>query len=1150
MTVLQCLRRVVCLCLLAVWPTIANADLPPEVEARIDQLVRDAMQRQHIPGLSVAIATGNELQLEKGFGLADLENGIAVTPATRFRTASIAKSLTAVAAMKLVEEGKLDLDAPVHEYLPGFPKKKWPFTSRQLLGHLAGVRHYKSSAESSMTTHFPSVQAGLAVFADDPLVHEPGAAYLYSSFGFNLLGAVMEKAAGESFDALVQRTVFNPAGMSSSCVDSVFAIIPNRTRGYLYTDPNRLEGLLNLTGLAPGQVYNARLHDTSSKIPGGGFLSTSSDLVRLAIALNSDQVLQPSSRTEMWTEGKTISGKPTQYGLGWRVERLNGEPLVGHSGGQAGTSTYLLATPSQKSAVAVMCNLQGASLKTLASSLLTAVNNPQAPIPAAAAPADSAANTLPAAGYEDIAARLSEFITAEIAAKKIPAFSISLIDGDRVVWAEGFGKANAAQDVAATAGSLYRVGSVSKLFTDMAVMQLVGQGKVDLDADVTAALPTFSVQNPFDGQITLRRVMSHKAGLVREPPIGNYFDPDQPSQLATTTSLNRTSLVYPPGKRTKYSNAGIGLAGAVVETVTGQSFEDSIQSTLLQPLGMSSSTFLRAKVDESRVAEAFMWSHDGQRFPAPTWDLGTLGAGNLYSSVNDLSRFLIAVLNGGEINGVRVLSSDLLNQMLLPQEPGPDGRADYGIGFGLGQLDGHDTFGHGGAVYGYATQVKGIAAEQVAVAAVASLDCANGVSSRVADYALRLLLAKKHGQPLPAIEKTTPVPEALARAVDGLYEQAGQFAELQAREGKLFLREGYRLVELRMLGETVVVDDPSGFGQKIDIDPSAKTLKIGGKVYSRIDAAQPPPAPPARWQGLIGEYGWDHNTLYIYEDHGRLHALIEWFYFYPLTEESENVFAFPKEAGLYHGEKLIFTRDSDGQATRCVAAEVEFLRRPLTGPGETFKVAPLQMVDALRPSAMKLSPPAESGEFRPAELVELVKLDPSIKLDIRYASRNNFLDSTFYQQPRAFLQKPAAEALVRAHQAAQKHGVGLLIHDAYRPWFVTWMFREATPLHLRHFVADPAKGSRHNRGCAVDLSFYDLATGEPIEMVAGYDEFSTRSYPNYPGGTARQRWYRALLRDLLEEQGFNIYEFEWWHFDYRDWKQYPIGNQPFEALGM
>ncbi|OAI57678.1 hypothetical protein AYO47_07740, partial [Planctomyces sp. SCGC AG-212-M04] len=926
-----------------------QAGLPPEVEKKIDKLVADAMQKQHIPGLSIAVATGNELQLERGFGLADVENEVRVTPETKFRTASIAKSLTAVAAMKLVEEGKLDLDAEIHTYLPEFPKKQWPITSRQLLGHLAGVRHYKSSAESSMTAHFPTVQAALAVFADDPLVHEPGTAYLYSSFGFNLLGAVMEKASGEKFDELVQRAVCGPAGMSCTCIDSVFTIVPHRARGYFYIDPKKAESLLDFSGLPSGQMFNARLHDTSSKVPGGGLLSTSGDLVRLAVALNGTRVLKAESVEALWTQGKTTVGKPTQYGLGWRIEELGGEKLVGHSGGQSGTSTYLVATPSRKSAVAVMCNLQGAPLRTLATSILTAVNTDAAP---KKVPAKLTGNVSPAAGYEEIASRLSELIATEIEAKKIPAFSVALVDGDRVVWSQGFGKANAVKNVAASADSLYRVGSVSKLFTDMAVMQLVEEGKVDLDTGVKAALPTFGVKNRSESQITLRQVMSHRAGLVREPPVGNYFDPDEPTQLATTESLNRTSLVYPPGTRTKYSNAGIGLAGAVVETITGEAFEDRLQQTILRPLGMSSSTFLRSRVDEPRVAEAFMWSHDGQRFPAPTWDLGTLGAGNLYSSVNDVSRFLIAVLNGGEIGGTRVISADLLKQMLSPQAGG----SDYGIGFGLARLDGHDTFGHGGAVYGYATQVKGIVSEKIAVAAVGSLDCANGVSSRVADYALRLMLAKKQGKELPAFEKTSAVPAELAAAVDGTYERMGEFAELQSREGKLFLREGYRLVELKMLGDSLVVDDVSGFGQKVEVDREKKTLKVGDKVFAKADTSQPPPAALKHWTGLIGEYGWDHNTLYIYEDRGKLWALIEWFYFYPLTEISQDEFAFPKEAGLYHGEKLIFTRDANGQATKCVAAEVEFKRRPLTPPGETYKVAPLQMVDALRPAAMKATP--------------------------------------------------------------------------------------------------------------------------------------------------------------------------------------------------
>jgi D-alanyl-D-alanine dipeptidase len=146
------------------------------------------------------------------------------------------------------------------------------------------------------------------------------------------------------------------------------------------------------------------------------------------------------------------------------------------------------------------------------------------------------------------------------------------------------------------------------------------------------------------------------------------------------------------------------------------------------------------------------------------------------------------------------------------------------------------------------------------------------------------------------------------------------------------------------------------------------------------------------------------------------------------------------------------------------------------------------------------------------------------------------------------MQRPAAEAVVRANQRLKKHGLGLLVHDAYRPWHVTRMFWDATPDEFKDFVANPANGSRHNRGCAVDITLYDLANGEPIQMVAGYDEFSPRSFPMYPGGTSRQRWYRELLRHVMEAEGFSVYEFEWWHFDFKDWKRYRIENRTFEEI--
>ncbi len=218
------------------------------------------------------------------------------------------------------------------------------------------------------------------------------------------------------------------------------------------------------------------------------------------------------------------------------------------------------------------------------------------------------------------------------------------------------------------------------------------------------------------------------------------------------------------------------------------------------------------------------------------------------------------------------------------------------------------------------------------------------------------------------------------------------------------------------------------------------------------------------------------------------------------------------------------------------------------GSGEVFRLTPVQPVAELLPLARAALPPVESGNFRPAELVDVARLDPTIKLDIRYATTRNFLSTAVYTEARAFLQRPAAEALARVQHALAREGYGLLIYDAYRPWYVTKLFWDATPEANHQFVADPAKGSRHNRGCAVDLTLYDLKSGEPVSMPSLYDEQTERAYPSYTGGTPEQRRHRDLLRRYMESEGYTVYEFEWWHFDYRDWRSYAIENVTFESL--
>jgi D-alanyl-D-alanine dipeptidase len=232
-----------------------------------------------------------------------------------------------------------------------------------------------------------------------------------------------------------------------------------------------------------------------------------------------------------------------------------------------------------------------------------------------------------------------------------------------------------------------------------------------------------------------------------------------------------------------------------------------------------------------------------------------------------------------------------------------------------------------------------------------------------------------------------------------------------------------------------------------------------------------------------------------------------------------------------------------------VCAATALPREQVADPPQFFHINPVRPIADLLPLALAATPPVESGEFRAADLVELTTLDPTIRLDIRYATTRNFLSTPLYSQARAFMQRPAAEAVVRVQRALAREGYGLLVYDAYRPWYVTKLFWDATPADKHNFVADPATGSRHNRGCAVDLTLYDLQTGRVADMPSLYDEMSERAYPTFAGGTPEQRRLRDFLRRHMEAEGFAVYEYEWWHFDYRDWSSHAIQNTRFEAIG-
>ena len=327
---------------------------------------------------------------------------------------------------------------------------------------------------------------------------------------------------------------------------------------------------------------------------------------------------------------------------------------------------------------------------------------------------------------------------------------------------------------------------------------------------------------------------------------------------------------------------------------------------------------------------------------------------------------------------------------------------------------------------------------------------------------------------------------------------------------------------------------------------SCRTAAPAQSVAVVSPTVSAPAPPPERWLPLIGEYGTDAGIQLVFERGGQLwlhesDGVTE----VDLSERSPDHFILGGDVIA----DVVFTRGPDGRTTAMSIGRRQFQRRRI-GPesGNQLVITPVRPLADIRREALAASPPSEAGPFRPADLVELTKLDPSIKLDIRYATSNNLFGTPFYTQARAFLQRPAAEALVRVSTALRPMGFGLLVHDGYRPWSVTKMFWDAAPDDKHIFVANPAEGSKHNRGEAVDLSLYDLRSGAPVEMVSTYDETTDRAAAHYPGGTSLQRWHREVLRRAMEAERFAVIPSEWWHFDYADWRSYGIGNTPFESL--
>jgi CubicO group peptidase (beta-lactamase class C family) len=510
---------------------------------------------------------------------------------------------------------------------------------------------------------------------------------------------------------------------------------------------------------------------------------------------------------------------------------------------------------------------------------------------------------------------ITRIVNEEMAEWHISGIAIALIDDQNVIWAEGFG--NVRRD------SIFRVGSISKLFNAIAVMQQVEAGRLDLDAPLPASiLPT----NPFSNQspLTIRQLLCHRSGLPRESPIGSYFDESQPTLSETVASLKSCELVSSPGEKARYSNTAPSLAGYLVEQVTGTAFSTYQYRDILSPLEMNSSAWRLADIALHKLAPSRMRVADGSggwlRKAAPIFDLGTIPAGNLYSTVDDLSRFVSALVRSSPT----IVKPETLREMWTPQMTSE--HVGYGLGFVVGRFRDRRTIGHNGAVYGFSSTLVVLPECKLGVVVLSNEDIVNGRMRRIAEAALGGLLEAKLGE---TSTPTAPVAFPLdMEAFCGDYDSESFWAHIGLENGDLiaeisgqptrFVRRGNFefMANSRLEHATQVIFHPDENGQ-------VRGFKLGAHEFHRIHRDTPPA--PADWHAYLGSYGPEFIPIVISERHGSLYAMTENMLDYKLTPIGRHTFALPP--GLYTDEKVRFNPGSDGTAQSVNFANMLLPRR-------------------------------------------------------------------------------------------------------------------------------------------------------------------------------------------------------------------------------
>ena len=733
---------------------------------------------------------------------------------------------------------------------------------------------------------------------------------------------------------------------------------------------------------------------------------------------------------------------------------------------------------------------------------------------------------------------LSILIDRELEDKQIPGIVISVIDDQNVLFEQGFGYSDPANQLPATPYSVFQAGAVAQLFTTIAILQRVSLEKLDLDAPISTYLPTFLPENPYGLDLTLRQVLSHQSGLVTEPPIGHYFDDSRPALADIVHSLNQTTVVFPPETFTKYSNAGFAVAGHVLEeSLDMKPFEQHMRA-ILDRMDLKRTSFAPRLDLRTKLATGHIATLDNRVVPTEALEVANGPANNLYTTVNDLGAFLRVMFADGLSPNGSILDADAFEEMWTIQLSTARKQIPFGLGFAVSIFEGERRATLSSNTHGFSTRIDILPDRDLGVAIVANVEHSDAVLEKISSYALQLALAQQMELPTPPFPYNENPDSLKSKQATGYYINSSPLYITQASED-LYLYDGFNRYRVKEYGDSLIVDDRHAQGTLLLTD--GLTLEYKDVLYSKRNTAVPLAGAPV-FDDYVGAYGSPEHPFSVIAQNNRMYVLFGWNDAFLLEQKGTDIFSLPVD-GMYGGESLVFSRNEDG-----VVDSVNFANMPLPRVAEhiytpLYDDIPLSKPISIVPSSAK--PPVHEISPQPSELVDLTMVDPLFNLDIHYATPNNLLSTQLYSEARALVQRPVAESIFRIQRQIRKIGYEFVVFDTYQPWYITNSVWESVPDSLKSYFVSPEKSLCENNGTAVSLALFELNTGNLVPMPTDYDVISPMAFSDSPLPEEQLRWNRDFLRRIMESEGFTASANKWWHFTHESCPDYAAMNESY-----